>query len=135
MPLPEWIRSRRSLQHAADRDRLYVHGRRAELDLREDHAKLERRRSEQHRRLARIQTTILRVTTAHICSQTRSHSGELLKLGLYGRSVDRRQVHRLDGRQLAECKRLDKMAEMNPTQFWIQLREQWQKAWADAMAF
>jgi hypothetical protein len=26
-------------------------------------------------------------------------------------------------------------AAMNPMQFWIQLAEQWQKAWADAMAF
>jgi hypothetical protein len=24
---------------------------------------------------------------------------------------------------------------MNPMQFWMQLAEQWQKAWADAMAF
>jgi hypothetical protein len=27
------------------------------------------------------------------------------------------------------------LAAMNPMQFWIQLAEQWQKAWADAMAF
>jgi hypothetical protein len=27
------------------------------------------------------------------------------------------------------------MAAANPFQFWIQLAEQWQKAWADAMAF
>jgi hypothetical protein len=26
-------------------------------------------------------------------------------------------------------------AAMNPMQFWIQLAEQWQKAWADAIAF
>ncbi len=26
-------------------------------------------------------------------------------------------------------------AAINPLQFWIQLAEQWQKAWADAMAF
>jgi hypothetical protein len=27
------------------------------------------------------------------------------------------------------------LAAMNPMQFWMQLAEQWQKAWADAMAF
>jgi hypothetical protein len=27
------------------------------------------------------------------------------------------------------------MAAMNPMQFWVQLAEQWQKAWADAMGF
>jgi hypothetical protein len=27
------------------------------------------------------------------------------------------------------------MAAMNPMQFWMQLTEQWQKAWADAMGF
>jgi hypothetical protein len=27
------------------------------------------------------------------------------------------------------------MAAMNPMQFWMQLAEQWQKAWADAMGF
>jgi hypothetical protein len=27
------------------------------------------------------------------------------------------------------------LAAMNPMQFWIQLAEQWQKAWADGMAF
>jgi hypothetical protein len=27
------------------------------------------------------------------------------------------------------------LAAMNPMQFWIQLAEQWQKAWADTMAF
>jgi hypothetical protein len=27
------------------------------------------------------------------------------------------------------------LVAMNPLQFWIQLAEQWQKAWADAMAF
>src|SRR5204862_3835494 len=61
--LPRWIRSRRSLQHPADRHGLYVQARRAELDFGEDHAQLERRRSEQYGRLARIQTTILRITS------------------------------------------------------------------------
>jgi hypothetical protein len=27
------------------------------------------------------------------------------------------------------------MAAMNPMQFWMQLAEQWQKAWTDAVGF
>ena len=38
------------------------------------------------------------------------------------------------GRQLAKRRRVPKAA-MNPLQFCMQFAEQWQKAWADAMAF